>query len=208
MPPAQRLVQRSRDAVSASPANPRRSAHDSQQAESYRPELPQYEPLTAPLSDLAVRQLDELFTNHRSKKYESHIGAAIGALTTTAGEGYDRIALRRHDLDKAMQQNPKDKSSGEDAIARSNRMEKMRQELETLEKQIDSYNENAETGIRALLDLREEAGSCTGVLRNVMDAIRGEEEGEEGTPISVIDTWKQKTRDFEKSYNAQSMEIR
>ncbi|RFU78225.1 zinc finger, ring fyve phd-type [Trichoderma arundinaceum] len=120
--------------------------------------LPEYEPLSFPLSDTARRELIELANNRGAASYEAqlkdsirHIGLSVSDLNERLRRGQDRLATVRERREE----------KGNSKTAEEQRLE---EQIPNFENEVERLTRESERALRETIDRKAELEDETGVL--------------------------------------------
>ncbi|KAL7817103.1 zinc-finger of the MIZ type in Nse subunit domain-containing protein [Trichoderma gracile] len=120
--------------------------------------LPDYEPLSFPLSDTARKELIELSNNRGTASYESqlkesirHLGLSVGDLNERLRRSQDRLAALRERRE-------------EKGTAKTAEEERLEKEIPQFEKEVERLTRDSERALRELIDRKAELEDQAAVL--------------------------------------------
>ncbi|KAK1251805.1 hypothetical protein MKX07_007284 [Trichoderma sp. CBMAI-0711] len=123
--------------------------------------LPDYEPLSFPLSHTARKELIELSNNRGTAPYESqlkesirHLGGSVGDLNERLRRGQDRLAALRERRE-------------EKGTAKTAEEERLEKELPEFEKEVERLTRDSERALRDLIDRKAELEDEAAVLQDI-----------------------------------------
>ncbi|KAL6696546.1 zinc-finger of the MIZ type in Nse subunit domain-containing protein [Trichoderma pleuroticola] len=179
--------------------------------------LPDYEPLSFPLSDTARQELIELSNNRSAAPYESqlkdsirNLGLSVSDLNERLRRGQDRLAAVRERRE-------------EKGTAKTAEEERLEEEIPEFEKEVERLTRDSERALRDTIDRRAELEDeaivldelsttattntiaqtrgaaaaqsrrrqARGATSDEEDAAEGQDEDEEGPVTSIVDTFRE-----------------
>ncbi|KAL7799244.1 zinc-finger of the MIZ type in Nse subunit domain-containing protein [Trichoderma ceciliae] len=179
--------------------------------------LPNYEPLSFPLSDVARRELIELSNNRGTAPYETqlkdfirNLGLSVSDLNERLRRGQDRLAtVRERREEKGAQKTAEEERLEEQIPEFESQVERLTRESEralreTIDRKAELEDEaaaledvsttattNSITQKRGAAAAQKRARQTNGNASDDEDATDGNEEDEEGRLTSVVDTFRE-----------------
>lgn len=146
--------------------------------------LPEYEPLSCPLTATARRDLENLRQNHDYSKYKKTLDLSVSYLNDSAGLTGDRLSTRK---EIARRRAEKRKAAGKDDNEKSEQEVQDEGYLRTFEKQVNEWQVKAEKSLREIVDFKDELAMQESIMRGVSGQISE-------TPVPVVRADRQRRR--------------
>lgn len=148
------------------------------------PPLPEYEPLSCPLTATARRDLDNIRQNHDYSKYKKTLDLGVSYINDSAGLTGDRLSARK---EIARRRAEKRKAAGKGENEKSEPEVQDEAYLRKFEKQVNEWQAKAEKSLRDIIDFKDELAMQETIMRGVSGKIAE-------TPVPVVSEDRQRRR--------------
>ncbi|QSZ36313.1 hypothetical protein DSL72_007439 [Monilinia vaccinii-corymbosi] len=173
--------------------------------------FPKYTPPTCPLSADAQQAIANIHTLRNIAKLKKHLRVAIQNVTTTTVSNNDRLWDRKRQVEKNAKKRAK---AGEDEEVPADHKD-LENHTRHLTKKVHLWTEQAELGMRILIDRGDMVERGELVIRDVCDKLavanhpsartRGQDEDEDGEIISAVELLDRVKEEYQTKYESESM---
>lgn len=130
-------------------------------------ELPDYEPLSTPLSPEAIRSLSQLSTNKDTRKYEEQLNKSIELLSASVRDLNDKYAERKDSLKRLQEKRGK---NGE----KNDRERAEEKAVLALKNDVPRLTDECDLAVRSVIDLKVELEDGKVALRETAQKVEQE----------------------------------
>ncbi|KAI5866153.1 zinc-finger of the MIZ type in Nse subunit-domain-containing protein [Durotheca rogersii] len=130
-------------------------------------DLPEYEPLSCPLSTEATRALAELSSAKDTRKYEEHLNNSLKLLSASVRDLNDKYVARKDNL-RSLQE--KRGENGE----KSDRERAEEKALLALKDDVPQLTDECDLAVRSVIDLKVEVEDNRGAMQRMVEKIESE----------------------------------